>query len=113
MTTMTLTDTSISISVSGNFARVPGPRFEWQGKSSGEEFLKTMLMPKFLEAEKKGLQLIVDLDGTEGYSTGFLDGSFGELARDLGFERVMGRLQFITNDEPYLETEIISYMKPK
>lgn len=93
-----------------DFSRYPGPRKITQGPHSGEKFINDILRPRFKEAEENGVKLIVDLDGTEGYSTAFLDGSFGELAREYGSERVLATIGFITNDEPSLEGEIKYYM---
>jgi hypothetical protein len=103
--------TPLTISISKQFAKTPGPRYEWQGQKSGQEFLETLLKPQFLAAEKAKQKLVVDLDGTEGYSTAFLDGSFGELGREFGYDRVVASLVLITTDEPYLETEIKIYMR--
>lgn len=103
---------TINISVR-EFSRFPGPRFKLQGKSSGEEFFNLHLEPKFKEAVAHNQKLVVNLDGTEGYSSAFLDGSFGVLARKYGADKVMKTLDFITNDEPYLRDEIIYYMKQK
>lgn len=100
----------VNVSIADDFSLVPGPRFEWQGKDSGEEFLNKILRPKFFEAETAQQKLVVDLDATEGYSTAFLDGSFGELGRELGSDRIWATLIVLTLDEPYLETEIRKYM---
>jgi hypothetical protein len=104
-------DPRMHLSISNEFTRYPGPRYESQGKNSGEKFLNDLLKPRFSEAEISGQHLVVDLDGTEGYSTAFLDGSFGELAREIGSDRVLKTIRFITNDEPTLKDEIIVYMK--
>ena len=102
---------TIRLSIASDFTLFPGPREKWQGKNSAEEFLETHLEPKFLEAESKNVILMVDLDGTEGYSTAFLDGSFGALARRYTADRVLKTIRFITNDEPFLEKEIEFYMR--
>jgi hypothetical protein len=94
-----------------DFTRYPGPRYVSQGPYSGEKFLDEILRPQFMEAETRLQALVVDLDGTEGYSTAFLDGSFGVLAREIGADRVLKTVQFVTNDEPSLEAEIIYYMR--
>ncbi len=102
---------TIRISIAKDFARVPGPRFKFQGKNSGEEFYETKLLPSYLEAEKTGQKLVIDFDGSEGYTSAFLDQSFGTLARTFGFKKVTNRIQFITISEPYLENEVLFYMK--
>lgn len=102
---------NVVLRIAADYTRYPGPREETQGAFSGERFLAEQLRPKFLEAERSGVKLVVDLDGTEGYSTAFLDGSFGELAREIGSKRVLATAEFICNDEPTLEGEIVYYMK--
>jgi hypothetical protein len=103
----------IKISIATDFSRFPGPRKTFQGKHSGESFLNEILRPKYLEAVKTNQKLVVDLDNTEGYLSAFLDGSFGELAREFGNEPVLETLELISQDEPFLKDEIRYYMKPK
>lgn len=101
----------MEISIARDLTRIPGPRYEWQGKNSGEFFLREFLRPSFIKAEQSLETLQIDLDGTEGYSSAFLDESFGGLAREFGVDRVLKTIKFITFDEPFLEQEIIRYMK--
>jgi len=84
----------------------PGPRFKVLGPSSGEEFRDWLVT----ELEK-GKELTVDLDGTEGYGSSFLEESFGGLIR-LGFDPdlVFG-IKIISNEEPELIDEIKGYIK--
>lgn len=72
----------LSVSVARDFTRHPGPRFRWQGKFSGEEFRSRLIA--WLERAE---QLTVDLDGTSGYGSSFLDEAFGGLIRDEGMSR--------------------------
>ena len=106
-----MTESKITISIVEEFTRYPGPRFKWQGENSGEEFFQSFLRPKYLEAVEKNLTLEIDLDGTEGYSSAFLDGSFGELSREFGKSKVIKVLSFISIDEPFLIDEIRFYME--
>ena len=56
------------ISVARDFSRTPGPRYTSQGDWSGEEFRKR------LERElRRHERLVVDLDGTRGCGSSFLD----------------------------------------
>lgn len=64
-------------SVARDFSRHPGPRLRRQGKFSGEEFRDVLL--EWLEHAD---HLIVDLDGTSGYGSSFLDEAFGGLIRN-------------------------------
>lgn len=91
-----------------DFSETPGARSE--GNFSGEEFYKGFLKPCFEEALNKDEILIIDLDGTIGYGTSFLDEAFGSLSRDFGKEVVLERIKFISNEEPYLTEEIKHYI---
>ena len=106
-----MSKTQYQISIAEEFARVPGGRYEWQGKKSGEEFLKTLLRPKFIEALAQGAGLAINFDGGEGYSSAFIDGSFGELAREFGSDKLIASLTFISYDEPLLIDEVLKHIK--
>lgn len=100
----------IFLSVCREFSHSPGSRYIADGPNSGEEFLKKLLEPKFLEAREKSTVLVVNLDGAIGYATSFLDGSFGELARKYGAKEVLQTLELICHDEPPLIHEIKGYI---
>jgi hypothetical protein len=100
----------LTLLIAEEFSPTPGPRYDTQGPSSGEKFLKHWLQPKFDEAVKAGATLLVDLDGTEGYATSFLEEAFGGLARSRGAEAVRATLRLKTLDEPYLEEEVWEYV---
>ncbi|MBX7154406.1 MAG: STAS-like domain-containing protein [Candidatus Kapaibacterium sp.] len=86
------------INIAVDFSETPGPRYEWQGKFSGEEFYKKLLRPSFLDSEQCGNILEVYLDGTEGYGSSFLEESFGGLQREFGTSRVLKVLQLHSED---------------
>lgn len=89
-----------TISVARDFSRDPGPRYKWQGRFSGEAFRKEWLVP----ALKQESQIIVDLDGTTGYGSSFLDEAFGGLVRSDGFtaSEIQEKLELISReDESY------------
>ena len=71
------------IRIANEFSETPGPRSRDEGDYSGQQFLEEILKPKFEEAKKTKQKLIVDLDGTYGYATSFLESVFGGLARNL------------------------------
>lgn len=93
-----------------DFTETPGPRFERQGESSGEAFRQKYLAPAFNDAVRNEEVLLVDLDGTAGYATSFLEEAFGGLVREFGGELVRKHLQYRCTDEPYLEEEIGLYI---
>ena len=69
-----------------DFSKTPGSRYRNEGLKaySGEEFREDFLEPLFLEALNENKKLLVDLDGTIGYGTSWLEEVFGGLARKHG-----------------------------
>ena len=100
----------LTLVIATEFSATPGPRYERQGPDSGEKFREKLLLPKFDEAEKMGLTLLVDLDGTAGYATSFLEESFGGLARARGKDKVRATLQIKSDEQPFLLDEVWSYV---
>ena len=81
------------IKVLSDFSMSPGPRYCKQGPDSGEEFYHKVLNRRFAEAYKNSAQLVLDLDGTDGYMSSFLD----EAIDDFGEEAVKTYLRVITD----------------
>ena len=82
---------SIEIKIARDYSFSPGPRYIDEGKNSGEEFRKEVLYPKFKDAIDTNNKIIVDLDGTDGYGTSFLEEAFGGLIRinRLSYEKIL------------------------
>ena len=93
-----------TIKVKRDFTSAPGPRYRTEGAPSGEQFRKDVLEQKVRRATETGEVLTIDLDGTSGYGTSFLEESFGGLIRDSHFTlaQLTSVLQFISKDEPEL-----------
>jgi STAS-like domain of unknown function (DUF4325) len=72
--------------------------------------LDRLLRDRFTEAVKTGSVLVIDLDGTAGYATSFLEAAFGELAREFQIPVVLKHLRFKSEEEPYLVDEILKYI---
>lgn len=102
---------NMQISVAREFSDTPGPRSRDEGDFSGEQFLEELLKPRYVEARATGAKLLVDLDGTEGYATSFLEAAFGGLARQYESQGILSVLEFKCDDEPYLKEEITKYIK--
>jgi len=98
-----------SISVA-DFSVTPGPRLKVEGAFSGELFRETVLKPAFENAIQKGNKLTVNLDGTLGYGTSFLEEAFGGLAREKEVKSVLNNLAIIATEEPYLVEDIKEYI---
>ena len=101
----------INLSIAKDFSTTPGPRSKIEGSFSAEEFLEVLLIPKFEQALAEEKVLLIDLDGTAGYATSFLEGSFGELVRLKSKKTVEKHIQFISTEEPYLIDEISQYIR--
>jgi STAS-like domain of unknown function (DUF4325) len=99
------------LSIAKEFSETPGPRSSEEGAFSGEEFRETLLEPRFKEALGSGHELIVDLDGTVGYATSFLEAAFGGLARIYEPELVLKTLVLRCEDEPSLIVEVQKYIR--
>lgn len=67
------------INVATEFSREPGGRYYTDGDASGQEFRERVLIPAFRDFD----QIIIELDGTRGYPSSFLDEAFGGLVRAL------------------------------
>ncbi|MCP3683822.1 MAG: STAS-like domain-containing protein [bacterium] len=97
------------ISIAKDFTTSPGARYKKYGKYSGEEFRETILKKYFSDKDDKTI-ITIDLDGTYGYGSSFLEECFGGLAREYGSEVVLQRLRFISNDDKLLVDEIKGYI---
>ena len=95
------------IKVAQDFTRFPSGRFKKNGDTSGEAFREKFLEP----ALKDGIEITVDLDGTIGYGSSFLEEAFGGLIRALRIkpEHLRNRLHLASSD-PSLIEEIESYI---
>ena len=99
------------ITIAKDFSETPGPRSRAEGDFSGEEFLDKILLPAYEQAVAEDGSVLVDLDGTEGYATSFLESTFGGLARKFPAEEVLSRITFKSDDEPSLVDEIKKYVR--
>lgn len=84
----------------------PGPRYKRLGPASGEDFRD------WIEHElSSGEELTIDLDGTEGYGSSFLEESFGGLIRKGYDPEKIKNIKIISNEEPELVEEITEYIE--
>jgi hypothetical protein len=92
-------------SIAKDFSRHPGPRFRNQGPKSGETL--RALLKRLLE-RNPGTVIVVDLDGTSGMGSSFLDEAFGGLIRSDGFSRefVKSHFRFQSRLDPSYVLEI-------
>jgi hypothetical protein len=103
----------MKIKIATDFSRIPCARFLSEGDFPGEEFREKILSPMLNEAIEKKEKLEVDLDGTAGLGTSFLEESFGGLIRvdGLKYEDILNTIVFISKDDPAYIDEINEYLK--
>jgi hypothetical protein len=68
---------TLIISVARDFSKFPAGRFNEDGDFSGQRFREQLLIRGLSKAER----VIVELDGTAGYGSSFLEEAFGGLVR--------------------------------
>ena len=100
------------LKIAKEFSTTPGPRHESEGPFSGEIFRKNTLAPLVKKAINENQILTIDLDGTEGYGTSFLEEAFGGLIRSehISFKALEEHLNYISIEEPYLIDDIHEYL---
>jgi len=93
------------------FSEFPGPRYRNLGPSSGQEFREEILIPAIKQYGAH--KLIINLDGTCGYGSSFLEEAFGGLLRDRVVTPeeasvLVGNL--VSEEDPSLVDEIREYI---
>jgi hypothetical protein len=98
----------IKINIAKDFNRFPSGRYKRLGTTSGEGFRE-----QFLEQPlAAGKMITVELDGTIGYGSSFLEEAFGGLIRSLNITptELLSRLHLVSSDPSLLE-EINGYIE--
>ena len=90
----------MKIKIATDFSRIPGARYPEEGDFSGQE------------AIQEKVKLTIDLDGTAGLGTSFLEEAFGGLIREdrLDYNEIIGTLEFVSEEDPDYISEIHSYI---
>ena len=88
-----------SLSIAKDYSAYPVGRFPEDSMYNGERFREEFLAP----ALRKGDQVTVDIDGTEGYGSSFLEEAFDGLVRKGYFsaKELLARLVIQTRDPDY------------
>lgn len=95
------------INVAEDFSRYPAGRYKTDGPFSGERFRDEFLVP-ILEKEDRAR---IELDGTRGYGSSFLEEAFGGLVRkNYPPDRVLQSFELISSDQSLI-LEIKDYIK--
>lgn len=97
----------VMVSIAKDFSRFPSGRYKRNGDTSGEAFRELFLEPPL----KAGDDVTVDLDGTVGYGSSFLEEAFGGVVRSLKLKPdfVLRHLTVKTAD-PALADEVRQYI---
>ncbi|HCY83261.1 MAG TPA: DUF4325 domain-containing protein [Xanthomarina gelatinilytica] len=90
----------VEINIYEDFTDTPGARTYEDGEFSGQEFFDKLLLPKYEEAVNKNEKLQINLDGTNGYASSFLNEAFSRLGNKFNPETVWNNLIVISNEVP-------------
>lgn len=91
--------TTKMISIAEHFSKTPSGRYAAQHRNSGEAFRDQLLIPALRNGD-----VTVDLDGTMGYGSSFLEEAFGGLIRQgVPADDVRNRLHIQTTMPVYKE----------
>lgn len=96
-----------TMKIASEFSRHPAGRFTSDGPFAGEIYRIKHLIP----ALKKNECLVIELDGTAGYGSSFLEEAFGGLVRVEKFSpsELRKRIQFRSRDATLID-EIWGYI---
>ena len=97
------------ISIANEFSKEPLGRFPDDSDASGTAFRDLLLAPTLENFD--GI-IEIDLDGTEGYGSSFLEEAFGGIIRNYNFraDTLLDRIALISNEDPTLIEEITQYI---
>ena len=95
------------INIARDFSVFPGGRSPKDGPHNGEEFRERLLIPALTSGES----IQIELDGTRGYGSSFLEEAFGGLVRrGYGKKQLRQRLSFVSSRAGLVQ-EIDSYIE--
>lgn len=95
-----------TISIANDFSPVPAGRHLTDGPFPGAKFRDEILLPALERHE----EITIDLDGTEGYGSSFLEETFGGLVRKGFTEDQLRRRLRIRSSRVSYETRIWNYV---
>jgi hypothetical protein len=88
------------------FTDTPGARTYEDGPFSGQEFYDKHLKIDFEKAISQGVKLFIDLDGTNGYASSFLNEAFSRLGNEFGADKVWNNLEIKSLEVPKYITKV-------
>lgn len=94
------------VNVARDFSKYPAGRYLEDGPASGQAFRDKFLIPVLKEAGR----LTIELDGTRGYGSSFLEEAFGGAVR-AGFASITVKQAFtLVSEDTSLVEEIHDYI---
>lgn len=96
-----------TIRIAKEFTKYPAGRHKYDGPYSGEKFRDEFIVPLI----DKGERFKIDLDGTAGYGSSFLEEAFGGLVRKGYNPDSLKSLMVIHTKDKSLELEIKHYIE--
>ena len=98
--------------IADQFSRTPSARVESEGKFPGEQ-LREIITPLLKECISRKEKFCIDLDGTAGYGTSFLEEVFGGLVRieNIAYSDLKECLLIKSDEEEELVDECWSYIE--
>ena len=87
------------INIARQYSQFPGGRYPDDGEGNGTDFRRRFLVPVL----RNRLRATIELDGTAGYPSSFLEEAFGGLVRKEGFtaEEVLNAFDIVARDPSY------------
>jgi len=76
----------MNISIAKDFSDVPSGRYHTDGDWTGQKFREDFLIPN-LEKADTDHPVVVNINGTEGYGSSFLEEAFGGLVRNSKYSK--------------------------
>lgn len=97
-----------TIAIAKEFSEYPAGRYRVDGDFSGEVFRDDLLVPKLAQFDV----VEINLDGSMGYGSSFLEEAFGGLVRLGKFskEALRNKLKFHYAEDPLVIEEIWQYI---
>lgn len=102
----------MEIVISRDFSKTLGGSYMHEGKFSGEEFLHTLLLPAYKSCLVSGELLVINLDGTFGYTPSFIRIAFGGLSKKYPYNDISSVVSIISEDDITLKNIIYGFMHP-
>lgn len=98
------------LSVARSFTQYPYGVKRSDGPFSGEVFREDILLPTL---DQLNIKVVVNLDGTYGYSSSWLKEAFGPLTRRFSINELRSKLEITSLEDYSLVYEVWGYIDPR